>query len=29
MEKINIYDKIMIENRKKIRKYGNKRKFFT
>jgi len=28
MGKINVYDKIVIENRKK-RKYGNRRTFFT
>jgi len=28
MGKINVYDKIMIENKKKKRKYGNKRNFY-
>jgi len=28
MGKINVYDKIMIENRNKKRKYGNRRNFY-
>jgi len=28
MGKISVYDTIMIENQKKKRKYGNKRKFY-
>jgi len=29
MGKINVYDKIMIENQKKKRKYGNQRNIFA
>jgi len=29
MGKINAYDKIMIENQKKRKKYGNQRNLFT
>jgi len=29
MDEISVYDKIMLENEKKRRKYGNKRNFFN